>query len=135
MAMSIRQSAVIAVRSDRVCLVLSQSGRRWVIPKGCIEPGQTAGETALQEAWEEAGILGHLSSDPVGTYHYRKNSRSYHVTVYLMKVTDVRREWPEKGQRARRWLPVAHAVARIEEIGLRRLLRKVLAGEQTEARV
>jgi 8-oxo-dGTP pyrophosphatase MutT (NUDIX family) len=133
MAISIRQSAVIAVRSDRVCLVLSQSGRRWVIPKGCIEPGHTAGETALQEAWEEAGILGYLSNDPVGSYYYRKNGRSYHVTVYRMDVTEVRREWPEKGHRARRWLPVTHALTRIEELGLRRLLRKVVTIGEAQA--
>jgi hypothetical protein len=42
------QAGVIAVRSGKICLVTSSNGKRWVIPKGVIEPGQTAGETALQ---------------------------------------------------------------------------------------
>ena len=55
---SIRQAAALAIRRGRVCLITSRNGKRWVIPKGWIEPGQTAGETALQEAYEEAGLVG-----------------------------------------------------------------------------
>src|SRR5262249_50600082 len=65
---SIRQAAVIAVRAGRVCLVQSSGGKRWVIPKGHIARGHTAAETALCEAWEEAGLLGHLRPEPVGSY-------------------------------------------------------------------
>jgi 8-oxo-dGTP pyrophosphatase MutT (NUDIX family) len=56
------------LRSGKVCLVQSRSGKRWVIPKGCIERGQTALETALQEAWEEAGLMGVPKAEPVGSY-------------------------------------------------------------------
>jgi 8-oxo-dGTP pyrophosphatase MutT (NUDIX family) len=63
----IRQAAVIPVRSGRVCLVSSSGGKRWVVPKGHIEPGQAAGETALLEAWEEAGLLGALHREPEAT--------------------------------------------------------------------
>ena len=49
----IRQSGAIPLRNGRVCLITSSNGKRWVIPKGLIDPGHTAGETALQEAWEE----------------------------------------------------------------------------------
>ena len=69
---TLQQAAAIPVRMGQVCLVTSRSGKRWVIPKGCLEPGKTAGEIALQEAWEEAGIVGVLQPDPVGSYLYDK---------------------------------------------------------------
>ena len=46
----VRQVASIPVRDGKVCLVLSRSGRRWVLPKGKIDAGHTAGQAALLEA-------------------------------------------------------------------------------------
>ena len=60
MARAIEQAAAIPVYDGRVCLVTSRTGRRWVIPKGRIDPGHTAAEAARIEAWEEAGLLGVL---------------------------------------------------------------------------
>jgi 8-oxo-dGTP pyrophosphatase MutT (NUDIX family) len=104
-------------------LVTSSSGRRWVIPKGQIDPGHTAGEAALVEAWEEAGLVGVLDADPLGTYAYEKMGRELHVLVYRMVVTDVREQWPEKGLRVREWFTLDDALDRIDEPGLRELLR------------
>lgn len=123
---SLRQAAAIPVRSGRVCLVLSSSGRQWVIPKGSIEPGQSAGETALREAWEEAGLLGVLEEKPVGTYIYLKYGQSYHVTVFLMHVKQAANGWPEKDRRQREWLGPEQAVARLRHRGLRLLVRETL---------
>jgi len=53
-------------------MVTSRSGRRWVFPKGLIDPGHTPAEAALIEAWEEAGVVGTLDPDPVGNYVYDK---------------------------------------------------------------
>src|SRR6266446_6909575 len=92
----IRQAAALALRKGRVCLITSRNGKRSVIPKGWIEPGQTAGETALQEAWEEAGLVGALDREPIGSYLYEKEGRTYHVVVFVMKVTSVAQDWPER---------------------------------------
>src|SRR5262245_1611763 len=86
---SIRQAAAIPVRNGQICLVTSRSGKRWVIPKGCIEPGKTAGEIALQEAWEEAGLSGILQREPIGSYLYEKLDLTHHVIVFLMYVTEI----------------------------------------------
>src|SRR5262245_42459264 len=126
---SVRQAAVIPIRGGRVCLFLSSNGKRWVIPKGRIQPGQTAGETALQEAWEEAGLVGALHREPVGSYLYEKAGRTCHVTVFLMHVTEVADDWPECSWRLRRWVGPARARAQVEEPGLRKLLRKVSAAD------
>jgi 8-oxo-dGTP pyrophosphatase MutT (NUDIX family) len=126
---SVRQAAVIPVWAGRVCLVQSSGGKRWVIPKGHIEPGHTAAEAALCEAWEEAGLLGSLHPEPVGSYLYEKAGRVCHVTVFLMDVTEVADDWPEQQRRSRRWLRPTQALARVDHAGLCKLLRKALLRE------
>src|SRR5438132_845229 len=121
----ILQAAAIPILNNRICLVTSTSGKRWVIPKGCLEPGKTEGEIALQEAWEEAGLRGFLNPDPVGSYSYEKWGSTYHVTVFLMEVTAVAKDWPERPLRQRSWLRPARALARITDDGLRGLLGTV----------
>jgi 8-oxo-dGTP pyrophosphatase MutT (NUDIX family) len=124
---AIRQAAAIPVRAGQVCLVTSSSGKRWVVPKGCLELGKTAGELALQEAWEEAGLVGLLHPEPVGSYLYEKFGNSYYVVVFLMLVTEAADDWPERTLRKRAWLAPRQALARVEDVGLRELLRAVLA--------
>jgi 8-oxo-dGTP pyrophosphatase MutT (NUDIX family) len=119
----VRQAAAIPIRDERVCLVTSSSGRRWVVPKGQIDAGHTAGEAALVEAWEEAGLVGVLDPEPLGSYAYEKLGRELHVLVYRMTVTEVRDEWPERHLRTRVWVTLDEALDRIEEAGLRDLLR------------
>src|SRR5436305_5205353 len=95
----IRQAAVVPMRGAQVCLVTSRNGKRWVVPKGCMEPGKTAGEVALQEAWEEAGLVGLLQPEPVGSYIYEKDGFTCYVTVFLMQVTGTVENYPESSLR------------------------------------
>ncbi|MCS6851834.1 MAG: NUDIX hydrolase [Gemmataceae bacterium] len=127
---AIRQAAAIPILSGQVCLITSSSGRRWVVPKGCFEPGKTAADIALQEAWEEAGLIGVLRGEPIGHYHYEKLGRRYHVTVFVLDVTEVADDWPEMKLRQRRWLSGERAIARIQEPDLRDLILEALAARQ-----
>src|SRR3989442_1112724 len=95
----VRQAGAIPVKGDQVCLVTTSNGRRWVIPKGIIDPGHSKAEAALEEAWEEAGVAGALLPQPVGSYLYDKNGRVHHVTVFVLRVTDVLDTWPEQALR------------------------------------
>jgi 8-oxo-dGTP pyrophosphatase MutT (NUDIX family) len=122
---TVNQAAAIPLRGGKVCLVTSRSGKRWVVPKGNLEPGKTAGQIALQEAWEEAGLSGALQPEPVGSYVYRKADNTYHVTVYLMYVSHADDDWPESGMRLRTWVSVRQALRRIEEPGLCELIRSI----------
>src|SRR5918912_538575 len=101
MTVWVNQSGVIPVLDGRVWMVTSSSRRRWVFPKGQIDPGHTPGESALLEAWEEAGLVGTLDPEPVGNYVYEKYERPHHVLVYRMRVIEVRDDWPERGLRER----------------------------------
>jgi len=77
--------------------------RNWGVPKGLVDPGDTREETALKEAWEEAGISGRLVGKPLGTYQYDKWDATFEVTLYLMEVLEQHARWQEAGFRERRW--------------------------------
>src|SRR5438874_1981919 len=126
---ALQQAAAIPVRLGQVCLITSRNGKRWVIPKGCLEPGKSAGEIALQEAWEEAGLMGILQVDPVGSYLYEKESRKHHVLVFLMQVTQVAETWPERSWRERSWLHFSQAQLQVEDYGLQELIRGLVPGK------
>ena len=121
-----RQAAAIAIYQGKVCIITSRNRSRWVIPKGGTEPGMTCGEVALQEAWEEAGLTGVLHPQPVGTYTYEKSGNRYRVTVFVMEVTHVSDDYPERDERSRCWLPPDRALLHLGEPGLRRLMQKVV---------
>src|SRR2546427_4631855 len=106
---TLQQSAAIPLRKGQVCLVTSRNGKRWVIPKGCLEAGKSAGEIALQEAWEEAGLMGALGKEPVGSYLYEKAGNHYRVTVFALRVTQMTQDWPERQFRTRRWVSFRQA--------------------------
>jgi 8-oxo-dGTP pyrophosphatase MutT (NUDIX family) len=126
----IYQAAAIPVKDGQICVVKSSSHKRWIIPKGCLEEGKTVEEIALQEAWEEAGLVGVLDAEPVGTYSYDKWNSTCHVTVYLMHVTKVADDYPECDLRERVWVSPAQALLRINTPGLNEILLRVLNGER-----
>ena len=119
------QAAAIPVQNGRICLVTSRSGRRWVIPKGRIERGQSPSEAAILEAWEEAGLVGDLSPVPLGTFQYEKLDRVFLVSVYVLSVKEIRSDWPERRDRRREWVEWTVALERIEEEGPREILRSL----------
>jgi 8-oxo-dGTP pyrophosphatase MutT (NUDIX family) len=122
----IPQAGAIPLRGGRICLVTSSNGKRWVIPKGLIEPGQTPAEAALQEAWEEAGLVGILRPEPAGTFLYDKWCGTCHVTVFFMEVSEEATDWPERRLRQREWVTLAGALERLDDAGLCDILRLTL---------
>src|SRR5262249_31200476 len=96
-------------------------------PKGRLDSGRTVTQMALQEAWEEAGLLGILHPQPVGSYRYEKAGSRFEVVLFLMDVITVVKNWPERRCRSRHWLLPAEAVTRVRERGLCKLLGTVLA--------
>ena len=110
-----------------VLLVTSRDTGRWVLPKGWVEKGRTAAEQAAQEAFEEAGILGTVATTPIGRYSYPKRQRSgpsipCQVLVFPLAVERLLRQWPEKGQRIRRWFSLQTAAGLVAERKLGRVM-------------
>ncbi len=120
----ILQAAALPVHEGKVCLVTSRSGARWVIPKGCLEPGVSEAEIAVQQAWEEAGLSGQIGKAPLGSYCYRKWGDDLTVAVFLLEASEIARDWPERATRQRVWLGPAEAVERLAEADLQHIVRK-----------
>ena len=132
MSKFVPQAAAIPVRSGRICLVSARRGKGLVVPKGHLDPGRTAEQMALQEAWEEAGLIGILHPQPIGSYRYEKAGQRFEVVMFLMDVTTVGKNWPECCCRSRHWLLLPEVETRVRERGLRKLLRKVLGANPLE---
>ncbi len=122
----VRQSGVIPYRFTgeglEILLVTNTSGARWIVPKGNVGPGLTALESAVKEAYEEAGIVGVASPRPVGSFHYSKGGALCVCDLYPLAVAKVLSKWPEM-ERRRVWRPPHRAVARAGHPGLDRCIR------------
>jgi phosphohistidine phosphatase len=107
------QAAAIPIRRAgralQICVIRRKDANKWGIPKGLVDPGDTHEETALNEAWEEAGINGRLLGATIGTYRYRKWGTRLTVAVYVMEVLEQAERWEESAFRQRRWVPFAEA--------------------------
>ncbi|MEG4988999.1 NUDIX hydrolase [Microcoleus sp. BR0-C5] len=122
----VQQSGVIPYRildgKIEVMLITSSGGKRWVIPKGLIEPDMTPEDSAAKEAWEEAGLLGRVFSDLMGTYEYYKSGCTWQVDVFLLQVETVLENWPEAYKRKRQWVSIPKAIKRVDEPDLKLIL-------------
>ena len=110
-----------------VMLLTSRETGRWVIPKGWPIKGRKPAEVASQEAYEEAGLIGHIiGKQAVGSYHYDKRlakaSVLCEVRVFLFRVEQQLDDWPEKGQRERRWFDAGEAAKLVDEGGLAEII-------------
>ena len=108
-----QQAAAIPIRRRgnglQVCLIRKRLAGSWGIPKGTVDSGQTHETTALNEAWEEAGIRGRLVGEALGTYKYEKYGRALTVTVFVMEVLEHYNDWDEAGVRERKWASLEEA--------------------------
>lgn len=124
----IEQSGVIPYRLEKgkieILLVSSRKKKRWVIPKGIVEPDLTPQDSAAKEALEEGGILGEVLPESVGTYTYEKWGGVCRVVVFLLKVTSLEANWLEN-YRERQWFSLPEARKRLDEAELKNILLKV----------
>ena len=117
-----------------ILLVTSRETRRWIVPKGWPIRGLSGAEAAAREAYEEAGVTGEIATEAVGSFTYEKvlskNARRVmcDVALFPLLVTEELNDWPEAGQRERRWMPWQDAVARIREDNLRAVIIQFVLG-------
>jgi 8-oxo-dGTP pyrophosphatase MutT (NUDIX family) len=127
----VRQAAAIPFRvrdgTVEFCLITTTRERRWSIPKGKIDPGETPIETALRETWEEAGLRGHIDGPSLGRYEYAKGGRALTVDVYLMRVTEAADTWQEQRARDRRWVAAPDGAELLTGHPVRELFRDAVA--------
>ena len=112
----------------QILLITSRRTKRWIIPKGWPENDMTPGESAANEAIEEAGVTGKLKERPFGVYCYEKTveeGENYPciVTVYALKVKMILTDYTEKSERRRKWFSPKDAAKQVLEPDLARLLK------------
>lgn len=126
------QVAALVYKSDtpepQILLITSRGTGRWVLPKGWPQVGKTLPQSALREAYEEAGVRGVVSDAPIGTYTYEKTDaeagedRDFLVNVYPVRFTHSEKDWPERRQRRLIWVSPKEAARRVDEADLKSLL-------------
>ncbi|MCA9298607.1 MAG: NUDIX hydrolase [Phycisphaerales bacterium] len=110
----VAQAGAICFRTTtdghEILLVTSSEGR-WIFPKGHVEPDDTPQATALNEAFEEAGVHGLVVGPVVASYEYVKVGprRLCIVDLYPVRVEMVMEDWDESERRARRWVALHEA--------------------------
>ena len=113
----------------QILLITCRGRGRWIVPKGWPIDGKNGAESALQEAWEEAGVeAACVDTSPLGRYAYGKELNGGQVApvetlVYLARVTRLVTNFPESDQRQRRWVSPREAADLVQEPGLKRLLQ------------
>lgn len=123
---------------DIEILLIQDSKNRWTIPKGHIEPGETAKQAAVREIGEESGLKNVDVLSWLGKIHfkYRRLEKLVLMTtqVYLVQSLD-KNERPkkEKWMNGIRWFNFADALDAIEYADIEKLMliakKKIRSGE------
>lgn len=125
-------------QKDIEILLIQDSKERWTIPKGHIEPGETAKMTARREIKEETGLKNVSILTWLGKIHfkYRRAEKLVLMTtqIYLVQALDAREQpVPEKWMKGIRWFSFAEALDAIEYDDIEKLMlmakKKIRAGE------
>lgn len=113
--------------SDIEILLIQDSKGRWTIPKGHIEPGENAKQTAIREIGEEAGLFHIEILLWLGKIHfqYRRVDKLVLMTtqIYLVRALDDH-EIPTKEQwmRGIKWFKFKDAIEAIEYEDIEKLM-------------
>ena len=125
-------------KSDIEILLIQDSKNRWTIPKGHIEPGENAKQTAIREIGEEAGLKNIEILTWLGKIHfkYRRVNKLVLMTtqIYLVHALDDKEQpVPEKWMNGIRWFSFSEALDAIEYADIEKLMliakRKIRSGD------
>lgn len=110
-------------------LLIQDAKDRWTIPKGHIEEGETASQTARREIGEEAGLHDVDMLGWLGKIHfrYRRIDRLVLMTtqIYLVRVrTDGNEIQKEEWMNGIKWFPFNEALDLIEYEDIAKLMLK-----------
>jgi 8-oxo-dGTP pyrophosphatase MutT (NUDIX family) len=118
-----QDTAVLIGRLDRKGTLL------WSLPKGHIEPGETAAQTAEREVREETGIHGTVLRE-LGTidYWFVVENRRVHKTVHHFLMTAVGGELSDEDIEVTEvaWVPLVDLERRLAYADERRLARRAM---------
>jgi 8-oxo-dGTP pyrophosphatase MutT (NUDIX family) len=101
-------------------LIVSTKNGNWGLPKGNLMKKLGSKGTALQEAYEEAGIIGSVVDQKVST-----KIKGKHMAFYPMEVKNELAVWPESNWRQRKWIRSNEAKNYLNHHSLRSILEEI----------
>lgn len=125
-------------QKDIEILLIQDSKGRWTIPKGHIEPGETAKVTARREIEEETGLRNVSILTWLGKIHfkYRRLDKLVLMTtqIYLVQSLDSHEmPIPEKWMKGIKWFPFTEALNAMEYDDIEKLMliakKKIRSGD------
>jgi 8-oxo-dGTP pyrophosphatase MutT (NUDIX family) len=131
---------VRTVRGKTMVAAIRPRGKEriWALPKGHVDPGESAAETAVREVREETGVEGRLV-EKLGDIRYvytanwdeRKGERIFKVVSFFLlragrgRIGDIDEAMQVEVAEAR-WLPLADAPRLLSYGGERKMAAKAL---------
>tara|TARA_R110000850_G_scaffold276453_1_gene418558 strand:+ start:727 stop:1197 length:471 start_codon:yes stop_codon:yes gene_type:complete len=111
----------------QILLITSRRRKRWIVPKGWPMDGKTPAQSALTEAWEEAGVAGSASDTCLGVYSYPRLRDDEDlvpclVMLYPVRVTSLKKRYPEVALRRRKWVSRKKAAKMVKHKELEKLI-------------
>jgi 8-oxo-dGTP pyrophosphatase MutT (NUDIX family) len=90
---------------------------------------------AAREAFEEAGVVGEIGKEPIGSFSHKKLLKQGRVAVcevqvFPLEVTRQRKTWPEKGKREVQWFSPSKAARTVQEPVLSKMIRQLRKSEK-----
>jgi 8-oxo-dGTP pyrophosphatase MutT (NUDIX family) len=118
-----------------VMLVTSRGTGRWIIPKGWPMKHKAPHVAAAREALEEAGVVGQIGKQPIGSFSHEKQLKQGSVVVcevhvFPLEVTHQRKTWPEKGKREVQWFSPSKAAKVVQQPVLSKMIRSLRKTER-----
>jgi 8-oxo-dGTP pyrophosphatase MutT (NUDIX family) len=123
-----RSAAIpLIIDNDQIKVVLVTTKPKqkdnWIFPKGQVELGMSAYDSAAKEAFEEAGVIGRVSPTLLDEYQHDKWGGKMCVKVYTLEVTEILDVWHEMQDRNRQIIPLDEAIKIVQSSQKQSLLK------------
>jgi len=105
-------------------LVTSRTSGNWIFPKGNRVSVKSKRKTALQEAFEEAGVIGRLDKKGKMRILLHRPDHNIDLTLYPMCVEKILKIWPEQHQRLRTIVSSKKAIMLLRNSELRHCIKQ-----------
>jgi len=121
----------VVVRDGELLLISTAGGKRWQLPKGRIEAGETSEQAAVREVREETGVTGRIVAPLPGVDYWFAEGQAKrirkHVDYFLLAyVSGSERDFDPKEVTGAGWFPGAEALARLSHDNERRVAAQAL---------
>jgi 8-oxo-dGTP pyrophosphatase MutT (NUDIX family) len=119
----------LVAREGRVLLIATAGGRRWQLPKGHVEPGESVAQAAAREVREETGVRARIVAPLPGIDYFfvEKDGRRVrkHVDYFLLEYLDGdETEFDRKEVDDARWFGWDEALERLSHANERRVAER-----------